>query len=76
METTEGFIAIKCEHCNSEIEASPDLAGTEAECPACGMRLMIPAHNHGVVRHGLGDDDAAKNQALKSRTIRIELGDL
>ena len=57
------------------------MIGEETECPACGARLVVPAplktdENDGVVRHSEGDLGNAASKALKSRTIRIELGDL
>jgi hypothetical protein len=53
------------------------MIGQEAECPACGAKLVIPdAVDDGIGRHGPEDDDPDAVQAMKSRTIRIELGDL
>ena len=74
----EGFISFQCGSCHNEIEASPDMAGEAAECPACGMKLTVPAQQggDGIKRHGAGEVAATKNQAAKSRTIRIELGDI
>lgn len=69
------FIGFLCDHCHTEIEASPDLVGQETECPACGMKLVIPdaqRTSDGIERHGTG---GISDSALKSRTIRIELGD-
>ncbi len=72
----EGFTSFVCDKCHTEIEASPDLIGQETECPACGTKLIIPDNrSDGITRHGIGDDDPDAAQALKSRTIRIELGD-
>ena len=52
------------------------MAGQEAECPACGAKLVIPdADDDGIGRHGPEDDDPDAVHAMKSRTIRIELGD-
>lgn len=74
---SDGFTSFLCRHCRTEIEASPDMIGEETECPACGGRLVIPDNrDDGVKRHGAGDDDRASVQAMKSRTIRIDLGDL
>ena len=65
-----------CTSCNTEIQASPDMVGLETECPACGARMCIPApDSDGVVRHAADDDDPETIEAMKSRTIRIELGD-
>lgn len=70
------FISFRCESCNTEIEASPDMVGQTTECPACGARILIrEPDGDDVVRHALGDDDPETLEAMKSRTIRIELGD-
>ena len=77
--TEEGFTSFQCASCNTEIEASLDMIGLETECPACGAKIVVPAatvSDDGVVRHGPGDNDLSRTQSLKSRTIRIELGDL
>lgn len=75
METS--FSSFLCNNCRTEIQASPDMIGQETECPACGAKIVIPAPNKDtLVRHGLGDDDPDSIQAMKSRTIRIELGDI
>ena len=72
-----GFVSFRCGNCNTEIEASPDMIGQTTECPACGARITIPdAKTDDVVRHGVGDVDPDAIEAMKSRTIRIELGDL
>ena len=74
----EGFTAFQCPSCGTEIEASLDMCGTETECPACGARIAVPAQeaDDGVVRHGQDDGSKVRTQALKGRTIRIELDDL
>lgn len=74
---SDGFTSFLCRHCRSEIEASPDMIGEETECPACGGRLVIPDNrDDGVRRHTAEDGDRSAEQAMKSRTIRIDLGDL
>ena len=74
---TNPFVCFHCASCQTEIEASPDMVGQETECPACGARIVIPEATGGdVLRHGVGDDDPDAIEAMKSRTIRIELGDL
>lgn len=72
------YTSFRCTACKTEIEATEDLIGQEAECPACGAKLVIPDNRRGdgICRHGLGDDDKSRTQLLKSRTIRIELDDL
>ena len=71
------FVSFRCDKCHTEIEASPDMIGQETECPACGAKIVIPEPEaDDVVRHGAGDDDPEAIEAMKSRTIRIELGDI
>ena len=78
----EGFISFVCPSCRCEIEATLDLIGERTECPACGIRLVVPDTRtpaldaDGVVRHGADTPSPAQAGAAKSRTIRIELGDL
>ena len=76
MESTY-FISFICERCHTEIEASSDLIGQQTECPACGAKIVIPngQQDDGVQRHASGDFDPDAAQAMKSRTIRIDLGD-
>ena len=71
------FIDLVCDKCRTEIQASSDMIGQETECPACGAKMIIhePESDH-VVRHSRSDDDPDAVQAMKSRTIRIELNDL
>ena len=71
------FTSFRCGNCHTEIEASPDMIGQETECPACGARIVIPEQTaDGVTRHTVGDDDPRSIEAMKSKTIRIELGDI
>jgi len=73
----EGFTSFLCNHCHTEIEATFDLIGQETECPACGARLTVPDNrSDSVRRHSVNDVDPNRTQAMKSRTIRIELADL
>ena len=75
METN--YTSFLCKKCRTEIQASLDMIGQETECPACGTKLQIPdAQSDGVMRHGPGDADPDTIQAMKSRTIRIELEDI
>ena len=71
------FTEFTCEKCHTEIEATLDMVGQETECPACGALIRIPEpKTDAIVRHGPADDDLDSSRAMKSRTIRIELGDL
>jgi hypothetical protein len=41
------------------------------------MKLVIPdGRDDGIVRHAFDDADPESVEAMKSRTIRIELGDI
>jgi len=71
------YTSFRCENCHIEIQASLDMIGQTTECPACGAQIVIPdSRDDGVLRHDAGDPDPDAIQAMKSRTIRIELGDL
>ena len=75
METN--YTSFRCPNCHTEIQASLDMIGQETECPACGTKMTIPDDRaDGVTRHGVGDADPDAIQAMKRRTIRIELEDL
>lgn len=72
----EDFVSFLCPGCHTEIEASLDMIGEKTECPACGVAITVPDNrNDGIVRHGQDDANKKRTQALKGRTIRIELGD-
>lgn len=73
---SEEFTSFVCGVCHTEIEASFDLIGQETECPACGAKLTIPDNREdGIKRHGADENSSSVLQAMKSRTIRIDLGD-
>lgn len=77
MTNEEGFTAFQCTSCHTEIEASLDMIGQETECPACGTKIIVPDNQQDdLIRHAPGDRSPSMSEALKSRTIRIELGDL
>ena len=67
--TENGFTGFVCPSCGTEIEASFDMCGTEAECPACAAKIKIP--DRPPVEVPVSDK---LSRAMKSRTIRIELG--
>lgn len=84
--TEDGFFSFVCPSCRTELEVTPDMIGTRTECPACGTNIVVPdpkapspaksvPGDDGIVRHAQDDAAKAKTQALKGRTIRIELGD-
>ena len=70
------YSSFLCSSCGTEIQASPDMVGLETECPACGAHIVIPSpESDGVIRHAADDEAPATIESMKSRTIRIELGD-
>ena len=80
----DGFMSFLCPSCSTEIEATLDMIGERTLCPACGSEIVVPdnreqdkpvADPDGIVRHGQNEGGQSKPQALKGRTIRIELGD-
>ena len=71
MADENNFVAFVCSSCKQELEAPYDMAGQSVECPACGAHLVMvprPAQQQA--------SSEAQLNAMKSRTIRIELGDL
>ena len=71
--TDEGFTSFLCDHCHTEIEATLDLIGQETECPACGAHILVAPPAPAPAQQ---QSTQAQLDAMKSRTIRIELGDL
>jgi hypothetical protein len=77
-----GFISFVCNACHQEIEASLDMIGERTECPACGAPLTVPSPQNQDAKqpsqpsaNRTSADEAALN-AMKSRTIRIELSNI
>lgn len=64
----ENFVAFICQTCYQEIEAPANTAGQQVECPACGAKLVVPDKSQAPTQ--------AQLDAMKSRTIRIELSDI
>ena len=77
-ETT--FLSFICPACHQEIEAPADMADQETECPTCAAVITVPSNSEPGT---LWATPAAKSSgpsqaqidAMKSRTIRIELPD-
>jgi DNA-directed RNA polymerase subunit RPC12/RpoP len=77
MSDDASFTSFLCPSCNTEIEASLDMIGEETECPACGAKIIIPDNqSDDVIRFGPDDNSLANENAMKSKTIRIELSDI
>ena len=62
------FVAFICSTCHQEIEAPLSTVGQQVECPACGAKLVVPTPDQAPTQ--------AQLDAMKSRTIRIELSDI
>ena len=62
------FVSFICSACRQEIEAAESMIGQTVECPACGTRLVVTPPDQNPTQ--------AQLEAMKSRTIRIELSDL
>lgn len=74
--SSEQYVSFLCKSCGQEIEAPIDMAGSQAECPACGTVMVVPyVSEPGTTQAMSGDVDDATMAAFKSRTIRIELPD-
>jgi DNA-directed RNA polymerase subunit RPC12/RpoP len=74
------FLSFICPACHQEIEAPADMANQESECPACAAPITVPAVSApGTLwsTHDAADKGPSQAQidAMKSRTIRIELPD-
>ena len=62
------FVSFICTSCRQEIEADASKIGQTVECPACGAHLVVTPPEQTPTQ--------AQLDAMKSRTIRIELSDL
>jgi len=75
----EVLISFRCKNpeCRQEIEAPEDMAGSNAECPACGTPFEVPYFSEPGTLHGPELPPAAELPVPEamSRTIRIELPD-
>lgn len=74
------FLSFHCPICHQEIEAPVAMANQKAECPACAAQIVVPAVSAAGTLDAPVKGDAkgpSKEQleAMKSRTLRIELGD-
>jgi DNA-directed RNA polymerase subunit RPC12/RpoP len=74
------FISFVCPACHQEIEAPADMATQETECPTCAALIQVPAESEPGTPWGAPatpNSKMSKEQvdAMKSRTIRIELPD-
>lgn len=42
MNITNGNFTFTCPHCEQHLEAEPDMAGMELDCPTCGQKIIVP----------------------------------
>ena len=71
MADENSFVSFVCVSCRQELEAPRDMVGQTVECPSCGARLVVMPPEETT-----GTASPAQADAMKSRTIRIELGDI
>ena len=71
MADENSFVSFVCVSCRQELEVPRDKIGQTVECPSCGARFVVaaPATTASTATQ-------AQLDAMKSRTIRIELGDI
>ncbi|MBQ8113766.1 MAG: hypothetical protein IJ146_11255 [Kiritimatiellae bacterium] len=67
------FVSFVCSACAQELEAPSDTVGQTVECPACGAHILVAPPAPAPAQQ---QSTQAQLDAMKSRTIRIELGDL
>lgn len=72
---SEQMVSFICPACKQEIEASRDMVGENTACPNCGEPLLVPAESANNTLHGSHDNDPKTLQAMKGRTMRIDIGD-
>ncbi len=74
------FLSFICPVCHQEIEAPINIANQETECPTCAALINVPGVSEPGTMWGgpaAPNRNSSKEQieAMKSRTIRIELPD-
>ncbi len=74
------FLSFICPGCHQEIEAPVDMASQETECPTCAALIHVPDESEPGTLWALpatqvNGPSQAQKDAMKSRTIRIELPD-
>ena len=77
------FISFRCRQCGQEIEAPLEQVGAPNECPTCGKPLVVPYtseagtiwYQERTIRPEKLPPTPSAVEAMKGRTIRIELPD-
>ena len=62
-ENTPATFKFVCPHCGQPLEAEPDWAGMECECPECGKALTVPQPAGGRLSPAAADQDAMPDTA-------------
>lgn len=72
----EQMISFVCNACKQEVEASRDLIGETLLCPGCGAPITVPEKSVANTLHDASQENDPKvAQAMKGRTMRIDIGD-
>lgn len=71
----EQMISFICPACKQEIEASANMIGESTACPNCGAPLVVPSESASNTLHASQNADPRTLQAMKGRTMRIDMGD-
>ena len=71
----EMMVSFICPACKQEIEASRDMVGETTACPNCGSPLLVPAESASNTLHASPNADQKTIQAMKGRTMRIDMGE-
>ena len=71
----EMMVSFVCPTCKQEIEASRDMVGETTACPNCGSPLLVPAESASNTLHASPNADDKAIQAMKGRTMRIDMGE-
>ena len=71
----EQMVSFVCIACKQEIEASRDMIGETTACPNCGAPIVVPAESTSNTLHGSPTADPKAIQAMKGRTMRIDMGE-
>ena len=71
----EAMVSFVCPACRQELEASRDMAGETTTCPNCGAPILVPGESASNTLHASPDADPSVVQAMKGRTMRIDMGE-
>ncbi len=66
MANESDFVTVICAVCKQELEIPNEMINKPVECPACGAEIMAVSDDN-------DKPSPSQLEAMKSRTIRIEL---